>query len=916
MKPLASDQHSIDIRTFFTTLPGSNVLVQPDAPHFTIVAVSDDYLQAVDRRREGLVGKGLFEAFPNNPDDRNQVSEKTVRASLEYALAHKEPHYLPVQRYDVKNEAGVYEEHYWAASNKPVLADGGEVMYLIHTADNVTHKVKAEQREVRIKSIERAYGLFIQAPVMIGILKGDEYVIELANDSILELWHRGPEVIGMPLLKAIPEIKDQGFIEILDEVRRTGKPYYAYETPATLLRNGKPDVRYLDFVYQPNYEGTEEVASGVFAVAHDVTEQVTARKGARESEQRFRDLVAEATVATAVYIGREMKIQYANEAMIHLWGKDASVIGKTVRQALPELEGQPFHQQLDRVFTSGETYWGKDDRAELMVDGELRTFYFNFSYKALRNADGEIYGILNMATDVTEQVVSRKRIEEKNKELQFVMDVMPQLVWHTQPDGQVDFVNKIYLDYTGLPAEQLTGHQWAALVHPDDMESSIRLWQQALAGVSDTYTVEHRLRGRDGTYRWFLTRGVALKDDSGHILRWYGTTTDIQDQKTAAEVMRQSKVRFDLVAKATQDAIWDWDLVTDLIWWNEGFRAMFGYKEEDIEPDITSWYSRVHPDDRDQVVSSVHRLIEDGGKQWSGEYRFRKSDGSYATVFDRGYVLHDKSGKAVRMLGSMLDITERKQAEVLLERRVKERTYELELRSRELEQFTYVSHHDLQEPLRKIIMFSDMVKGEGREKLSEASQNRLEKVTQAATRMSAALRDVLNYASLSKQEQYAEVDLDEVLAAVQADLELVIHEKGAHVQADELPTVKAVAGQMHQLFYNLLNNALKFSKAGEPPQIRVTCCPAGVDTLGRYAELDPARTYYEIAVSDNGIGFKPESAERIFDMFQRLHSKDAYAGTGIGLALCKKVVVNHRGAIWAESQPGEGATFRVLLPAG
>lgn len=915
MNPLAINQHSIDIRAVFPTLSGSNVLVQPNTPVFTIVALSDDYLKAVGRQREELVGRGLFEAFPNNPDDPNQVSEKTVQASLEYTLTHKEPHYLPVQRYDVSNEAGVYEERYWSFSNKPVLGESSEVVYLIHSADDVTARVRAEQRESRLNSIERAYSLFMQAPVVIGIVKGDDYVIELANDSILQLWGRGPEVIGRPLLEAIPELKGQGFIELLDEVRRSGKPYFAYERPSILERGGKREVRYLDFVYQPYYEESEPVASGVFAVAHDVTEQVAARKEALESEQRFSDLVAEATVATAVYIGREMRIQYANEAMIRLWGKDASVIGKTVRQALPELKGQPFHEQLDRVFTTGETYWGKEDRGELVVDGVLQTFYFNFSYKALRNADGAIYGILNMATDVTEQVQSRQRVEEKNSELQFVMDVMPQMVWHTQPDGNADFVNQVYLDYTGLPMEELAGLRWTALIHPDDLESSARLWQQAVEGINDSYTVEHRLRGRDGSYRWFLTRGVALKDAQGTIQRWYGTTTDIEEQKTAAEVLRQSKERFDLVAKATQDAIWDWDLTTDQLWWNEGFRELFGYKEEEIEPDVTSWYSRVHPDDRERVVGSIHKVIDNGGRQWADEYRFRKSDGSYVTVFDRGYALHDGEGRPVRMLGSMQDITERKQAEALLERRVKERTYELEIRNRELEQFTYVSHHDLQEPLRKIIMFSDMVKGEAREKLSEASQSRLEKVTAAASRMSAALRDVLNYASLSKQEQYVAVDLDEVLAGVQADLELVIHEKAAHIEADELPTIKAVAGQMHQLFYNLLNNALKFSRAGEAPVIKISCSHPGAAVLGRYPELDASRSYYLIAVSDNGIGFKSDSAEKIFDMFQRLHSRDAYAGTGIGLALCKKVVVNHRGAIWADSEPGKGATFNLLLPA-
>lgn len=239
---------------------------------------------------------------------------------------------------------------------------------------------------------------------------------------------------------------------------------------------------------------------------------------------------------------------------------------------------------------------------------------------------------------------------------------------------------------------------------------------------------------------------------------------------------------------------------------------------------------------------------------------------------------------------------------------------ELEMRNRELEQFTYVSHHDLQEPLRKIIMFSDMVQREAREKLSETSLLRLEKVTNAARRMSAALKDVLNYASLDKEESFELLELNEVMISVQNDLELVIQEKGATVNVAKLPKIKGVPQQMHQLFYNLLNNALKFSKTGESPVIDVKWSRIGNPELLSYPELDHSGNYHCIEIKDNGIGFNQDASDKIFGMFQRLHSRDAFAGTGIGLALCKKVVINHSGIIKAESEPGKGAIFKVILP--
>ncbi|RYD94627.1 MAG: hypothetical protein EOP50_09220 [Sphingobacteriales bacterium] len=265
-----------------------------------------------------------------------------------------------------------------------------------------------------------------------------------------------------------------------------------------------------------------------------------------------------------------------------------------------------------------------------------------------------------------------------------------------------------------------------------------------------------------------------------------------------------------------------------------------------------------------------------------------------------------------RLINVFTDVTPIKEAQLRQEQLVER----LKQSNEELEQFTYVSHHDLQEPLRKILMFTDMVKSDPGTQLSEAATMRMEKITGAARRMSAALRDVLNFASLNRAEQVTETDLGEVLAAVQSDLELAIHEKKGSITSDALPTIRAIPHQMHQLFYNLVNNALKFAQPGVPPVLTISCSEAGEELHARYPELDTAQHYYEFTFRDNGIGFSPASAEKIFVMFQRLHARDTYAGTGIGLALCRKVVQNHGGKIWAESTAGAGAAFHVLLPAG
>ncbi|WP_207429404.1 PAS domain-containing protein [Pedobacter sp. SYSU D00535] len=258
--------------------------------------------------------------------------------------------------------------------------------------------------------------LFEQAPVALAYLEGENLLVDIANPQILELWGKEEEIIGLPIIEALPEIADQPFPAMLKNVFDTGIEQRGYETLAKLYRHGILEDAYFNFIYAPVRNTGGEI-TGVSVVATEVTEQVLAKKNLVESERKFKSLVLEADVATAVYVGPEMRIEVANDAMIKVWGKDQDVIGKTLHEALPELEGQPFHDLLQRVYHTGTTYKATEDPVDLVVDGKLQRFYYNFSYKALRNSAGEIYAILNMATNVTEQVMIRRRAESNEVKL-------------------------------------------------------------------------------------------------------------------------------------------------------------------------------------------------------------------------------------------------------------------------------------------------------------------------------------------------------------------------------------------------------------------------------------------------------------------------------------------------------------------
>ncbi|HYF30354.1 MAG TPA: ATP-binding protein [Chitinophagaceae bacterium] len=569
---------------------------------------------------------------------------------------------------------------YYTEPKKPSFDDLQIIRLVSRTAViAIEHKTAEEERERLLKNemqTEKRFRIMIeQAPVAIGVIKGRDLIIDNANEALLQLWGKDKSVIGKPLLAGLPEIAGQAFPDLLIGVINSGQPHYGYEAQARLKRNGEMEDGYFNYVYAPYYE--DGVQTGVQIVASEVTQQVLAKKRLEESEKRFRNLVEEAPVATAIYSGREMIVSLANDAMLKLWGKDASIIGKPLHLGLPELKGQPFPQLLDDVFTSGKAYSDNEARADLVVDGVLQPFYFNFTYKPLRDINGNVYAILNMAVDVTQGYLSRREVEIQKER------------------------------YRTLATE-----------------------------------LETRVQER--------TRDLQRANES------------------------------------------------------------------------------------------------------------------------------------------------------------------LERSNAELAQYAYVASHDLQEPLRKIRVFSSLLKD--RHELSVAADDLLSRIIASSERMSQLINDLLEFSRLlNTGRAFQATDLNEVLLNVTRDFELSIKEKNATITIGNLPVLEAVPLQMNQLFNNLLSNSLKFTHEDRKPHITVQAQKLSKEQVLNY-RLQAGREYFEIIFSDNGIGFEPHYAEQVFEVFKRLHDKHAYPGSGIGLSLCRKIVDNHQGHMFATSEEGAGTVFHIILP--
>lgn len=306
-----------------------------------------------------------------------------------------------------------------------------------------------------------------------------------------------------------------------------------------------------------------------------------------------------------------------------------------------------------------------------------------------------------------------------------------------------------------------------------------------------------------------------------------------------------------------------------------------------------------------EKAGTVRETLEREGEIHRFEYQFKTLTGEDRWVIHDSLLVEDPITHRRVVDAIVKDITSRKLAEERLETLVRQRTAELQRSNQELEQFAYAASHDLQEPLRKILAFGDRLETHCAAALDEQGRDYLARLTSATQRMQNFINDLLEYSRVTTRGRpFETVDLTEVMREALSDLDMRIQESNAEVQVGELPRLDADRLQLRQLFQNLLSNALKFHREKEPPRVEIT---------GACVE-EEGRPFVRVTITDHGIGFEDRFSERIFGIFQRLHAREEYEGTGIGLALCRRIVQRHGGRIEARGRPGEGAVFAVLLP--
>lgn len=498
--------------------------------------------------------------------------------------------------------------------------------------------------------------------------------------------------------------------------------------------------------------------------------------------------------------------------------------------------------------------------------------------------------------DITYQKEIEQKLMDRNSFIESTLMNLPMgIAVSNAKTGEITFMNPAYTQTYGWEQNnQNSENGLVEKINPDSVFGA-----QLNKKNQDTEQMiwnDVPILTKSGESRYVSSKNILL---SGQDLM-ISIVQDVTDRIKAEQSLKISNDRFLLANMAVSDAIWDWDILTGQYYYGEGFNLLLDEKISGENTTYDFWKSKIHPEDRQRVDELMAEILREKTRNsYEMEYRFQKNKTTTLYLTEKGTVIRDQLGKPIRMVGAIQDITRRKAYEEslkILNSELANSNRELEISNKELEQFAYVASHDLQEPLRMITSFLSLLEKKYAYSLDERGQQYIRFAVDGAKRMREIILDLLEFSRMGHlTEEKKPVNVNQLVREVLSVHQETIQAKKARVHLNKLPEILCYPNSILQVFQNLISNALKYQDENRSPELVI--------------DFSENKDFWIFSVKDNGIGIEKEYLEKIFVIFQRLHPRDQYSGTGIGLAICKKIVELHGGKIWAESELGKGSTF-------
>ncbi len=855
------------------------LIIDIDAPHYTMLDVNNAYLSATNTTREDLIGKPVFGVFPGNPTDNVSKNIERTIFSFEQTIKNKVPYIMSNYRYDIPIPGtDQFEERYWTTSNTPVLNEDGEVIYFIHSPLNVTELYKLSEREkAGIEALkhqeEMLHNTFMQAPVGIGIFKGPAYIVDLINPPLCEIYGKTmEEMVGRNIFDVLSHAKGMGFESLLDNVRLTGEPFKGSGLTVPLVRNGVLETVYVDFVYEP-YREHDGTISGVIAIATEVTEQVNAKHKIAEAEERARlavDAVGLGTYDLNLLTGE----MFTTKQFANIFGFDEPVSRRKYVTVFDPDDLEQREQAHKDALISGNLFyearviWKDKSIRWVRVEGKV-------TYK-----DDKPVRILGTLLDITEQRLAK----EEQRKLITLVDNSVDLMSILNLQGVNSYINQAGKDLLGFSTDEEVQTTPIANLHlPEDLEIVER---EVLPTVmkegkwSGTLNVRHL---HTGEVFPVFNNCIRIDDPvSGDPIAVGAVMRDLRPELAAKQALADSEQLLRNITSAAPTALWmsdeegrvTYNNQTWLDWTGRTFDENLGW----------GWLESVHPDDRNKVKEKI--LAELATKHfYEVEFRLNHSDGNIHWCITNGQPQYRSNGTFTGYIGACVDITEQKHLQ------------------QQKDDFIGIASHELKTPVTSIKAYTQVLEKMLRKRGETKEAEMISRMDGQINRLTSLIGDLLDVTKINSGKLQFNDREFQFIPMVKELVEDLQRTTDKHTLIEEYEGDGIVFGdkeRIGQVISNLVTNAIKYSPTSEK---------IIVHTSLKDNEI-------KLCITDFGIGISPDKLDRVFEQFYRVsgNMQHTFPGLGLGLYISSEIIKREGGRIWVNSSEGNGSTFCFALP--
>ncbi|GAA4306184.1 hypothetical protein GCM10023183_21130 [Nibribacter koreensis] len=689
--------------------------------------------------------------------------------------------------------------------------------------------------------------------------------------------------------------------QIWAQALATGKEYV---NEARLRRASDGQYRWFSIKATPLRSDNGSILAWI-GVNTDIQEQKNIQQKLKERDEYVQRMLAQSPVQFAVLKGPSWIIDFATPQFKQLVGQ-RDLVGKTFKSVLPELKSQGYFEIIENVYTSGKTYFGNESAAFLdrHGNGQLELGYFNFVYQPLFDDQQQVEGILILIVEVTEQVLVRQEAEQLAQDLKIshertlnLLEALPHMTFTTKPNGEVDYYSpKWYDGYLGTNFESLQGWGWQNFLHPDDLERTTTQWINSLE-TGHEFEIENRWKSKeDGQYRWFLIRGVPVRDSEGNITQWVGTHTYLEDQKRTLLALEESTKNFQFLADSMPQLVWTTDANGYHDYFNQQWVEYTGYDVE-ASKGTQMWNNLLHPEDQARAEARWHQSLTTG-EPYEIEYRFKRAaDGEWRWFLGRALPQRNPQGEIVKWFGTCTEIEDQKRNEALME----QTNQELMNINEDLDSFVYTASHDLKLPIINMArIFEELTKSAT---FQDPDANLLIGMfNKSLTQIQGTIHDLAEIVKVQKNidSHQEKVVLTDLVEEVKLSIQDLLQKNNAKVTThlEEAPSLLFSRVNLKSILYNLVSNAVKYRSPQRTPEVMITSAHE--------------EGFLVLTVQDNGMGIDLEKhSVKLFQMFKRFHNH--VDGSGLGLYIVNRIMQKNGGRIEVQSQVGQGTTFTLYF---